>query len=73
MVPDKVAGWKLKQEMTCAYKATKKGSEFIDLKYPGRHTLIFGNSQKTVKKFVLDHASIGCNGLNDFPSRGRLV
>ena len=38
---------------------TEKAEEFIKNKYHGRHTIVFGNSQRTLVRFGHQHACIG--------------
>lgn len=42
-----------------ARHASDTGSEFINAKFPSRHTIIYGNSQKTLVRFGHEHACIG--------------
>ncbi len=50
----------------------KYGKEFINTKYPNRHTLIFGDSRKTVPTFIKNNQHIKfdiifINGNHDYP------
>tara|TARA_B100000482_G_scaffold189610_1_gene171314 strand:- start:265 stop:921 length:657 start_codon:yes stop_codon:yes gene_type:complete len=39
----------------CGYNCVRVGKNFIDKKFPGRHTLIKGNSLESVPKYASDH------------------
>jgi hypothetical protein len=42
-----------------ARRACTQGAAFIDNKYPGKHSLIYGNSQQTLVQFGREHGCIG--------------
>lgn len=40
------------------YNSVEVGKDYIDCMYPGRHTLILGDSKETIPKFIIDNSNI---------------
>ena len=56
-LPCKVVSFELNHaEGTSRRKACEAGAKYLEYAFPGRHTIVYGNSQKTLKQFAKDHA-----------------